>query len=146
MKQKTKFRLMVLVAVSYLAWTWYISEPSYINSDSKRETLKPFDYVSVPKYGITNYDSIQNQDVENGIVLQTDGTRALVKLEPRFLGGGSDLTEINIKDGSWRRVGTGTIYHKVNQYIGFNLFLTSQVLTMALLAIYIYKLFQLSDA
>ena len=144
MRQKTKFKIMVLVAVSYLAWTWYISEPSYISGNSKTETLKPFDYVSVPEYGI-RYDSTKNQDVENGIVLQTDGKKALVKLEPRFLGSSSDLTEIDIENGNWRRIGTGTVYHKVNQYIGFNLFLISQVLTMALLALYIYKLFQISD-
>jgi hypothetical protein len=144
MKQKTKFRLMLLVAISYLAWTWYISEPTYISGNTDR-TIQTYDWVSVPQYGITFGDSTQNQDVETGIVLQTDGETALVKLEPRFLGGSSNLTEIDIKQGTWRLIGTGTIYHKVNQYIGFNLFLISQVLTLALLGLYIYKLFQLSD-
>ncbi len=144
MKRRTKFLIMLVAALTYLAWTWYVSEPTYISGKSDR-TIEPYDWVSVPQYGISFSDSTRNQDVETGIVLQTDGETALVKLEPRFLGGSSDLTEINLKQGNWRLIGTGTVYHKVNHYIGFNLFFISQLLTFALIGLFIYNLWKFSE-
>jgi hypothetical protein len=141
MKSKLKFWILTGIAITYLAWTWYVSEPTYVSGKSNTK-IESYDWVSVPEYGIVRFDSTQNQDVETGICLQSDGTTALIKLEPHFLGGSSDLTEVNIKSGQWRVIGKGTIYHKVNQYIGFNIFLISQILTISLLGLFIYKIYE----
>jgi hypothetical protein len=144
MKQTTKFWIMITVAIGYIAWTWYVSEPRYV-SNNRDNTIQTYDWVSVPEYGILTFDTIQNQDVETGLCLQTDGQTALIKLEPRYFGAGSKLIEVNIGNGKWRVIGKGTIYHKVNHYIGFNLFLLSQILTMALIGLFIYKLYDNSN-
>jgi hypothetical protein len=143
MKSNTKFWLLTAASVVYLAWTFYISEPQFLDNSNKK--IETFDWISVPEYNLSYLDSTENQEVETGIVLQTDGERALVKIESRYLGGSSQLEEVNIKSGNYRIVGRGTIYHKVNHYIGFNMFLISQFLITILMVIFVLKLLKHSN-
>ena len=143
MKSNTKFWLMISASVVYLAWTFYISEPKFADNTNKK--IETFDWISIPEYNLSYLDSTENQGVETGIVLQTDGEKALIKVESRYLGGSSRLEEVNIKSGKYRIVGRGTIYHKVNHYIGFNMFLISQFLITVLLVIFVLKLLKHSN-
>lgn len=137
MTQKTKARLffgLLILMISYVGFIFYVSEPEYTN-DVKNRQLKQFDIVTVQDNLWRNLGDESNYQVNPGIVLQTDGKTALVKVESRYAGGDADLYDLTIKDGKYRIVGEGTFYHKVNFYVGFNIMLITQFIIGMLLAI-----------
>jgi hypothetical protein len=114
---------LVLSMVLYIAWVFYQSEPKYI--DNSNHTIERYDYVSIPEdYG-------RNGEVINGIVLQVDDSFALVLVKSYK----DEFYELDIKKSSYRIVGKGTIYHKINSYVGFNIMLITQVFMAFLLII-----------
>lgn len=131
MKNKVKIAVFVTLICSmayYIGWVFYQSEPKYI--DACYKIPEKFDYVSLPEY---KYDWKTNTEVTNGIVLQVDSSRALVKCSDEFY-------ELDLKKSQYRIIGKGTIYHKVNNYIGFNIMLISQVFIGIIIGILIYTL------
>lgn len=124
-KAKARFLLATIIAmVSYILWTFYISEPKYINNINQKQ-LEAFDWISLPeKY---SWEEGNNQSVVNGLVLQIDGQKALVKTEGRYSFSSDDMVEVDIKAHQYRIVGQGTIYHRVNQWVGFNMMLITQI-------------------
>jgi hypothetical protein len=122
------FTLSIIAMIYYIGWVFYISEPKYINNCNKK--IEQFDYVSVPY-------SDYSEEVLNGLVLQLDDNFALVKVK-HWSG---EYRELNIKDSKYRIVGTGTIYHKVNDYVGFNIMIISQIFIAALLIFLFSSLF-----
>ena len=137
MTQKTKARLffgLLILMISYVGFIFYVSEPEYTN-DIQNRPLHQFDIVTVQDHLWGNLGDESNYEVNTGIVLQTDGKTALVKVSSRYLGGNDDLYDLTIKDGKYRIVGKGTFYHKVNFYVGFNIMIITQVIIGMLLAI-----------
>jgi hypothetical protein len=137
MTQKAKARLffgLLILMLSYVMFIFYVSEPTY-TSNIKDRPLKPFDFVSVQDDLWRNLGDDSNYQVNTGIVLQTDGTKALVSVKGRYLGSDDELYELKLKDHKYRLIGEGTFYHKVNYYVGFNLMIITQVIIGGLLGI-----------
>ncbi len=102
MKNKVKIAVFVTLICSmvyYIGWVFYMSEPKYINSCYK--IPEQYDYVSIPTY---KYSYETRQAVINGIVLQVDSAKALVKCSSEFY-------ELDLKNSEYRIIGKGTIYH-----------------------------------
>jgi len=125
------FTLLLLSMVTYIGWVFYISEPKYVNNCYKN--IEPYDYVSI-RSGYTN-------KVDVGIVLQIDTNTAIIKTDEHY----SDLYELNIKNHGYRIIGKGTIYHKINNYVGFNIMLITQIFIMILCVIIMKTLYSLLD-
>lgn len=125
MSRKSKawlFLGIISAMIFYVGWAFYISEPKYVNYQ-ERKNIAPYDLVSYDEYHL----SFQDENVKNvnvGIVLQVDSTIALIKTLETF---SSDLKEVKIAQHDYRVIGKGTIYHKVNQWVGFNLMLITQI-------------------
>jgi hypothetical protein len=128
MSQKTKARLffvLLIMMIGYILWSFYISEPKYENGANSRK-IETYDWVSLPesKY---SWEDDSNRNVMNGLVLQVDETKALVKTEGRYSFSGDEMVEVDIKAHKYRIVGKGTIYHKVNNWVGFNIMIITQI-------------------
>lgn len=138
MKHKIKIIVFITLLASmiyYIGWVFYVSEPKYVDNCYKK--VEVFDYVSVPRYSYGN--SLDNgAEVENGIVLQVDSSNFLVKTH-RYSDEFRQLS-IDKSKSRYRIVGQGTIYHKVNQYVGFNIMLITQIFIGLLTAILAYTL------
>jgi len=121
-KKNIKVAMFIVLAISmvyYIGWVFYMSEPTYIDNCKKK--VERFDYVSVKKYGWSD----GRVEVINGIVLQVDESTAIIKCEEYSF---SDVYyELDLKKNDFRIIGQGTIYHKVNNYVGFNLMLITQL-------------------
>ena len=116
--------VLLLSMIFYVGWVFYISEPKYI--DNRYKIPERYDYVSLSKYSFGT-----NVEVENGIVLQVDSTTMLVKT-PKY---GGEFYSVPIYSNAYRIIGKGTIYHKVNDYVGFNIMLITQILIGILVAV-----------
>jgi len=129
-KKKREIRLLLLIVamISYILWVFYISEPVYINNLQNKK-LEVYDYVSISKYRNT-YDQ---EEMVNGIILQLDNETALLLVKNY----GDKYYQLNLKSHHYRIVGRGTIYHKVNQYVGFNIMLITQICIGILTAVLI---------
>lgn len=128
------FSILTLSMLFYLGSVFYLSEPKYI--DNCKQELQRYDYVSIPEYSFGN--DIK-KEVINGIVLQVDKEKALLKCKKYFMS--SDyFYELDFKKSEYRIIGKGTIYHKVNDYVGFNIMIISQFIIGILLAIVIISL------
>ena len=130
-KQKIKIAVFITLICSmiyYIGWVFYMSEPKYIDGCYKKP--ERYDYVSIPEY---RYSYETKQEVINGIVLQVDSTTALVKCK-KWL---DEFYELDLKKSDYRIIGKGTIYHKVNDYVGFNIMLITQIFIGILTAILI---------
>ena len=132
MKNKTKKAILlcslIIGMIFYIGWVFYKSEPIYIDNCYKQQ-LQKYDYVSIPgPFG----------GVQNGIILQVDSMHALVKTHKQFIMFTDNrFYELDTKNkSSYRIIGKGTIYHKVNNYIGFNIMLISQIMIGILCAIF----------
>jgi hypothetical protein len=121
-KKLIAFTLLISCMVAYIGWVFYLSEPTYINHSYKK--LEPYDYVSIPSSYNYYYDSDGIQDVINGIVLQIDSNKAIIKSKSYW---GTDLIELDLKIHNFRIIGRGTLYHKVNNYVGFNVMFITQI-------------------
>lgn len=124
------FTTLLVIMITYIGWVFYISEPKYIDNCYKK--VEKFDYVSIPK---SQYWDLKtgNVDVENGIVLQIDSTKAIVKL----VRWSTEFIEMDLKQHNFRIIGKGTIYHKVNNYVGINVMSITQIFIGILSAILI---------
>lgn len=128
MNEKTKqkkmiflFSSLILLMLCYIAWVFYISEPKWISNPNKStKDVETYDIVSIrSSYGLDN-------ELLVGIVIQVDTTTfkntnyAVVKI----IGGYHDEYRnivTNTITPNYSIVGAGTIYHKINQFVGFNL-------------------------
>lgn len=133
-KKKSAFALLALMLsmLSFIIFVFYSSEPKFIDNISPNQKIVAYDYISVPSSLWHNIGSEDNQYVNNGLVLQTDGVNALVKVNEGYR---DDMIQINNKAHEYRIVGKGTWYHKVNQYVGFNIMLITQIFIGFLLAV-----------
>lgn len=112
------FTTLLLSMVYYIGWVFYISEPTYI--DRCYKVPERYDLVSIPKY---RYSSDKKQEVMTGIVMQVDSSTALIKCKEW----GDEFYELDFKKSEYRVIGKGTIYHKVNDYVGFNIMFVTQI-------------------
>lgn len=117
----------------YIGWSFYISEPKYVDGISSKK-IETFDWIAI-------YEKEWSWDNETnvvlGIVIQVDGDRALVKTDDNSFPSGR-MRDLQISVSKYRIVGRGTIYHKVNQYVGFNIMMISQVFIGILLLIILF--------
>lgn len=124
------FTTLLLGMLFYIGWIFYMSEPKYIDNPQTNE-VKRYDYVS-----IRPYENIENY-LYTGIVLQIDTTSfqnhyATVKCSDGLY---RDIY-INGATRQFKIIGTGTFYHKVNAFVGFNIMMIT-TLVIAILAIVI---------
>lgn len=119
------FIMLTISMVYYIGWVFYMSEPKYIDNCNKK--LEKYDYVSIPKYKYLS----SNQEVINGFILQVDEKKALIKCKKYR----DEFYELDLKESVYRIVGKGTIYHKVNDYVGFNIMVITQLFIGILCAI-----------
>lgn len=124
-RKKIILASLILMMMCYVGWIFYISEPTYIDNCNKN--IEKFDYVSITR---NPYDN----EVKTGLVLQVDRNYAIVKVDKY---GSSYYYEIAINSTDYRIIGTGTLYHKVNTYIGFNIMLITQICILVIMAILI---------
>lgn len=125
------FISLIISMIYYVGWVFYISEPKYINNCNKK--VEQFDYVSIPEY---KYSFESKQEVLNGLVLQVDENFAIIKVKEWS----DKYYELDLKKSDYRIIGKGTIYHKVNGYVGFNIMLITQIFIGILSAILIISL------
>lgn len=119
------FIMLTISMVYYIGWVFYMSEPKYIDNCNKK--LEKYDYVSIPKYKYLS----SNQEVINGFILQVDEKKALIKCKKYR----DEFYELDLKESEYRIIGKGTIYHKVNNYVGFNIMIITQLFIGILCAI-----------
>jgi hypothetical protein len=135
MKKRNKLILFVALMSSmliYIFWVFYLSEPKYVDNCYRK--VQKYDYLSIPLY---YHDEDIKQEVINGIVLQVDSSHAIVKTE-RY----NDIYyELNFKTSKYRIIGTGTIYHKINNFVGFNIMVITQVFIFIILIILAITIF-----
>ena len=129
MKRLIAFLTLKLLMIAYVGFMFYSSEPKFINNSNYKE-VEVYDYISIPKYC---YGDESECGVDNGMVIQRDSSKVLVKLSSGRLLGSDEFRELSIGGGKYRIIGRGTFYHKVNNYIGFNIILITQVVIMILL-------------
>ena len=129
-KKKVKlvvFITLLLSMIFYIGWVFYVSEPKYI--DSCYKIPERYDYVSIPEYKYRyTYSWQTNTEVINGIILQCDSTMALVKVK----NGNEEFYQLDLKKSDYRIIGKGTVYHKINDYVGFNIMMITQIFIMIL--------------
>ena len=126
---KTKIILFVstiLLIIGYLVWINYMSEPKYKNNPD-RVDVELYDFVSIRPYG-----DIEN-NLDLGLVIQIDtisfqNKYAVVKT----IDGHYKDIQINGETRQYKIIGTGTFYHKVNAFIGFNIFRITNILIIIL--------------
>jgi hypothetical protein len=121
-KKILRFSIISSLMLIYIGWTFYISEPKYIDGIENKK-VEVFDWVSIPDR-LSSFS--ETNDVKMGIVLQVGKEKALVKSKGRYTFSDDEMIDINLNSGQYRIVGRGTIYHKVNHYVGFNIVLISQ--------------------
>lgn len=124
-KKIIRFSILLTIMLSFLAFIFYKSEPKYINNYDNKQ-IEKFDYVTIPKYTYEN---------QNGVVLQVDTIRkqALIVVKG-FMD--NEFYNIVINDkSSYRIVGKGTFYHKINVWLGFNVMIITQIFIMIICAI-----------
>lgn len=133
-KKVIVFTTLIALMLGYIGWMFYESEPKYINNCYKK--LEKFDYVTITDEGESIYGDV-NPGVVTGIVLQLDSTTAVIKCSRHY---STDYVELNLKAHRYRIIGQGTFYHKVNNYVGFNIFFITQIFIGILTAILMYTL------
>ena len=128
---KTKialFVILLIIIVSYILWMFYMSEPQYIDNPRKGTKIEKYDIVSIRPYNNTE------NSLKIGMVLQIDSTSfknndyAVIK-SLQYRDTFNDIL-INTKTPAFKIIGTGTFYHKINYFIGFNLMLLTTFIVM----------------
>lgn len=121
---------LLIGMIAFILEVFYLSEPKYIdNVDGKQ--IEKYDLIATGAYGnLTN-----NEDVDMGLVLQVNPGCVLVKDLDHSWNDNKVIDPSQVK--SYRVVGRGTIYHKINNYVGFNIMLITQALIGICLAILI---------
>jgi hypothetical protein len=136
--RKKLFFLITLCTILtvFVGWIFYISEPDYIDDVEmiRRGTrLEKYDFVSLPKYQFTN-------EVENAIIIQVDSSNALAMIDSSFPHH-DEYVQLKLKEHKYRLVGKGTLYHKVNHFVGFNIFFFTELALIILAGVYYVTLF-----
>ena len=112
------FTILLLAMGTYMGWSFYISEPTYINNCDNKE-LAVGDYVAM------TYGEFGDHELRAGMVVQTDKAQAIVISKSWH----DELYYLNKSERStYKIIGKGTIYHKVNQWVGFNIMVTTQII------------------
>ncbi len=139
-KQKLiTFSILTSLMIGYIAWVFYISEPKYVDNCYKK--LEKYDYVSIPSGAQYSFEKEAGIfDTENGLVLQVDSNKAIIKLADSR----SKYMEVVSNKHGYRVIGKGTIYHKVNNLVGVDIMMISQVFIFVLLLILINSTFSLT--
>jgi len=107
--------------ITFILEVFYLSEPKYIdNVDGKN--IEKYDLIATGAYG----DLTNNESVDMGLVLQVNPGCVLIKDIDRSWRENKIIDPSQVK--SYRIVGKGTIYHKINNYVGFNIMVITQVL------------------
>lgn len=140
MNNRNRLLIYIGCMLAYILLVFYLSEPKYSNDVSQGDP-QVYDYVIVPSYSSSTWDH-----VDQGIVLQRgigpDGKdRILIKITSDSW---SKDKDVEVKGRDYRIVGKGTIYHKINRYIGFNIMMITQVIVTILLIVLAIKVFQLA--
>jgi hypothetical protein len=133
-KKAIVFICLSVLMIAYIGWTFYISEPKYIDGISSKK-IETFDWIAMYE---KEWSWDEETNVVMGIVIQVDGDRALVKTDGQYSFSEGRMRDLQISTSKYRIVGRGTIYHKVNQYVGFNIMLISQVFIGILLLIILF--------
>jgi len=126
------FSLLLALELCIVVFMFYSSEPKYIDNISTKKSIDRFDMVVVKEYDWSNIT-----EIETLIVLQVDTAShtAVAKRMDGFAHSDRFYT-LNLKTKNFRLVGQGTFYHKVNEYVGFNLmFITNVCLMIVLVAL-----------
>lgn len=132
---------LVIFMLSYIITVFYLSEPKYIDNNENK-VIAPYDYVNV-LYKKNSYSA----EYINVMVLQIDANFVLVKTD-----GTGDYNPFGRSDeyiryprsGKFYIVGRGTIYHKINGYVGFNIMFITQAFLLVLLFITSGTVFRLT--
>jgi len=99
----------------YVGYVFYISEPAYIDNCHKQ--IEKYDWVVIP--------AVYDGNVKAGVVLQRNETNFILKIKDTYH---SELYSISIEKGNYQIIGEGTMYHKVNDYVGTNIMLITQII------------------
>lgn len=127
---------VVLVMISYIGWSFYISEPKYENDCNRNVGI--YDFITLNEY---SYSSGEIKNVDLCIVIQTSKDIILVKKMNKYT---DTYLELNKNKNNYRVVGKGTIYHKVNNYVGFNIMQLSQIFSVLLISILVIVIISLT--
>lgn len=125
-KKAVLFFSIIVLMCAYIGWSFYVSEPKYIDNITSKK-LEKYDYIAIPYWDFET----SKQQAATAIVIQVDGTRALIKTQKY----NDELRDIVIEEHNYRIIGKATVYHKINTYVGFNVMLISQVFIFILLII-----------
>lgn len=118
MKIRINSKLIYIIPMLfYIGIVFYLSEPKYIDYYKPASAPDTWDYVSIRQY--------RDGEVANGIVVQKDSTSFLVKSD--YYSRDIFYRIANNNNEYWV-VGKGTIYHKVNHFVGFNIMVVTQAL------------------
>ncbi len=124
--------VMNLLMAAYVIFMFYKSEPKYINDSYRKPQV--WDYVVVS--GLGSYEKEQ----ADGVVIQTDSSSFTFRYKKGLKtdGPGGGLYSIRYDAGNYKVIGTGTFYHKVNAYIGFNIMLITTLIIIVFIAVVFY--------
>jgi hypothetical protein len=128
-KHLIKLSVISLILLTYVIGVFYLSQPKYI--DNINRPLERYDWVSIAKYSGTN-------EVKNGIIVQVNNISNTAVLKINDFG--DDFYTIFLNKPNYRIIGKGTIYHKVNDYVGFNIMILTQVFIGVLLTVFIFNM------
>lgn len=128
------FTTLLFLMLIYIGWVFYLSEPTYI--DNCYKSVEKYDYISVSRYSHSWNEQSGTFEVENGIVLQVDSTKAIIKVNSW-----NEFQEIDLKQHKFRIIGKGTLYHKINNYVGMNIMMITQILIGAISVVLLTTLF-----
>ncbi len=128
----TIFTILLVSMISYIVWIFYMSEPEYIDNPQNNKVEK-YDIVSIRPFGNIEFD------LELGMVIQIDTTipnkhSAIIK-SIQWNNTYKDI-QLDTATPSYKIIGKGTFYHKINYLIGFNIMMTT-IFLVAILAIVI---------
>lgn len=117
-RKKTKLLIsttLIAMMLGYIGYVFYLSEPNYI--DNCRKPIEKYDWVVIP--------AAYEGNVKAGVVLQRDDLTFILKIRDTYH---TELYAINIEKGNYKIIGEGTIYHKINDYVGMNIMVITQIM------------------
>lgn len=145
-KKKAAFLIvLIMLMITYVGWVFYMSEPTYVDGaqiygrempvagETALYPLHTYDFIVIPKTG--SYYSDAENPVMTGLVLQNDNKHALVKIIEGNSHHSEPYYDMILDKSHYRIIGRGTIYHKVNHYIGFNIMMITQMIIGVLIAV-----------
>jgi hypothetical protein len=131
-------RKIIVLTIMNVIMMWFVifmfkkSEPNYVNNSNRRPMV--WDYVIVT--GLDTYGEAH----ADGVVVQTDSTSFVFRYQKgiKMDGPTGGLWNIPYNAGNYKVIGTGTFYHKVNAYVGFNIMLITTLIIIVFFAVVFY--------